>query len=163
MKKITMLAVMFFYSASSFCQTSAHNIFFELGGPGVAAINYDTRFSKKQDGIGARIGFGGFVIDKVGAIFIPAGLNYLIGNDNKHYFELGGGATFVSTFNNTPPDPYYSSQDNRTFKNTFGHLNFGYRVQPANGGFFFRAAINPIFGKGFFIPYYAGIAFGYAW
>jgi hypothetical protein len=59
----------------------------------------------------------------------------------------------VFTFDN------YNGGD--AFSTTFGHLNFGYRLQPKEGGFFFRAAINPVFGKDFFFPYYGGIGFGY--
>ena len=159
MKKIIFLLLLFFtFYHSSLAQHAAKAIYFELGGPGLAAINYDTRFSKKEDGLGGRIGFGGFSVDNTGAIFVPAGLNYLIGKDGKHYFELGAGVTFVNTFDNN--DDFFDDNDG-TFQNTFGHLNFGYRLQPKEGGFFFRAAINPVFGKGFFIPYLPGVAFGY--
>jgi hypothetical protein len=136
-------------------QAQAKAVFFELGGPGLASFNYDMRFTKSENGIGGRIGFGGFSIgtgvDRATAIFVPLGINYLLGKDEKHYFELGGGATIVST----------NDGSGGTFGSTFGHINFGYRLQPKDGGFFFRAAINPVFGKGFFIPYYAGLGFGY--
>jgi hypothetical protein len=116
------------------------------------------RFTKSEGGIGGRIGFGGFSIgsegDRTTAIFIPLGINYLLGKDEKHYFELGGGVTPVIV-----NDTYSGTSDD--FRSTFGHLNIGYRVQPKEGGFFFRAAINPVFGKGFFWPYYGGVAFGY--
>ena len=152
MKKTVLLLVVAFFMNTAFSQ-SAKAVYFELGGPGLASFNFDTRFSKKEDGIGARIGFGGFNIDGVGAVFVPVGVNYLIGKDGKNYFELGGGVTPVISFdNNTSSD---------VFTTTFGHLNFGYRLQPKEGGFFFRAAINPIFGKGFFWPYYGGVGFGY--
>lgn len=164
MKKILFLALFACIAATGFAQQAAKAMFFELGGPGLASFNYDTRFTKKEDGIGGRIGFGGFKLgssgtDNVGAIFVPAALNYLIGKDGRHYFELGAGATFVATFTNY--DDPYDNHDDGNFESTFGHLNFGYRLQPADGGFFFRAAINPVFGKGFFIPYYGGVSFGY--
>lgn len=132
-------------------QTSAKAIYFELAGPGLASINYDMRFAKKEDGLGFRVGVGGLKIEDEGALFIPIGLNYLLGKDKKNYFEIGGGVTLVNT----------SSDGESNFTGTFGHLNFGYRFQPKDGGFFFRAAMNPIFGDGFFVPYYGGIAFGY--
>jgi len=152
MKKILLLVVLASALDTAFSQ-SAQAAYFELGGPGLASFNFDTRFSKREDGFGGRIGFGGFSIGGAGAVFIPIGLNYLIGKDGKNYFELGGGVTPVLGFNNT------SGSD--AFSTTFGHLNFGYRMQPKDGGFFFRAAINPVFGKGFFWPYYGGVAFGY--
>jgi hypothetical protein len=153
MKKFLLLVVLAFGMNTAFSQ-SAKAMYFELGGPGLASFNYDTRFSNREDGIGGRIGFGGFAIDQAGVIFIPAGLNYIIGKDGRNYFELGAGVTPVIAFEDF-------SDDGGAFSTTFGHLNFGYRLQPKQGGFFFRVAINPVFGKGFFWPYYGGIGFGY--
>lgn len=132
--------------------TAAKSVFFEIGGPGLASVNYDMRFNKKEDGLGFRVGVGGLGIDGETIMFFPVGLNYLLGKDGKNYFEIGGGATLVSA---------KSSSSDDAFTSTFGHLNFGYRLQPKNGGFTFRAAINPVFGNGFFFPYYAGVSFGY--
>ena len=83
-------------------------------------------------------------------VFLPIGLNYLLGKDGRHYFEIGAGAT-----------PVFGNDGDGTFSNTFGHLLFGYRLQPIGGGFTFRAFLCPIFGDGDFIPYYVGISFGY--
>lgn len=139
-----------------FIASQAQTMFFELGGPGLASINFDTRFNKSDAGLGGRVGVGGFSVgtsgDRVGIVFIPIAANYLIGKDGKNYFEVGGGIT-----------PVIASASNAdgNFTSTFGHVSFGYRMQPAEGGFTFRAFINPVFGSGFFIPYYAGISFGY--
>ncbi len=130
---------------------TAQSFYFELGGPGIASFNFDTRFSGRQDGIGARIGVGGYSIDGDGAVFVPIGINYLLGGESRHYFEIGGGATPV----------FGTSDGDGTFSELFGHLIFGYRLQPINNGFTFRAFICPIFGNGNFIPYYAGLSFGY--
>jgi hypothetical protein len=130
----------------------AKSVYFELGGPGLASVNFDTRFTKSESGIGGRIGVGGFSIDDESVVFIPIGLNYLLGKDNKNYFEVGAGVTPIIT---------NIEVDGNNFTSTFGHLLFGYRMQPANGGFTFRAFINPVFGKGFFLPYYGGVSFGY--
>ncbi len=137
-------------------QTAAKSAYVELLGPGIASVNYDTRFSKTEDGLGGRIGIGGYSSDGFGIFTLPVGLNYLIGKDKKNYFELGAGLTYVRT----KGDFLWGNSDEEK-NSTFGHLSFGYRLQPANGGFLFRAAIVPIFGKGYFVPYYAGIAFGY--
>ena len=146
------------FVVTSNAQAPAKAVFFEIGGPGVASINYDMRFTKSESGIGGRVGFGGFSIgsggDRTTVLFIPLGINYLLGKDERHYFEVGGGVTPVIV-----NDTYSGTSDN--FRSTFGHLNIGYRLQPKEGGFFFRAAINPVFGKGFFWPYYGGVAFGY--
>ena len=113
--------------------------------------------------LGFRVGVGGYTLtdnygdgysDKNTALFIPLGLNYLLGKDGKNYFETGAGVTIVSISNS-----YNNGSDQ--FSTTFGHLYFGYRLQPKKGGFLFRAGIVPIFNKYGFIPYYAGISFGY--
>ena len=128
-------------------------VFFELGGPGLASFNLDTRFTGRNDGIGGRIGVGGFSIDDEGAVFVPIGLNYLVGKETKHFFEVGAGFTYVN---------YTSDVDNDgLFETSFGHLSFGYRLQPKTNGFSFRAAITPIFNRHGFLPYYGGVSFGY--
>ncbi|GAA4755623.1 hypothetical protein [Flavisolibacter ginsenosidimutans] len=144
------LFLAFFFFISVFCHAQAKSVYFELGGPGLASINFDSRFSKGEAGLGGRVGIGGFSVDGDGVVFIPIGLNYIVGKDQRNYFEMGAGVT-----------PVIGTGDAGDFSSTFGHLLFGYRMQPANGGFTFRAFINPVFGKGFFIPYYGGLSFGY--
>ena len=149
-KALIIVLVSLFFKVS----VNAQSIFFELGGPGLASFNYDMRFGPKQDGFGGRVGIGGFTIAHEGVIFIPIGLNYLIGKDGKNYFEIGGGVT-----------PLIASggftSNGKNFTTTFGHALFGYRMQPPNGGFVFRAFVSPVFGSGFFVPYWAGVSFGY--
>lgn len=152
MKKFLISGVIALIATSSFGQ--ATNIHFELGGPGLASFNVDSRFSKKDDGIGGRIGVGGFAIDGASIVFVPIQVNYLLGKDNRNYFEVGGGVTPVFVSGDF-------TDDGQTFRSTFGHVTFGYRMQPQGGGFTFRAFISPIFGDGFFIPYYGGLSFGY--
>jgi hypothetical protein len=156
---------------SSNAQTAAKSAYVELGGPGLASINYEMRLMKKEDGIGIRVGVGGFSIrseysngyststEKTSVLFLPLELNYLLGKDQKNYFEVGAGFTFLSARSKFSEQGY--SDENDTFNSDFGHLYFGYRRQPKDGGFLFRAGICPVFGKGFFIPYYAGVSFGY--
>jgi hypothetical protein len=163
MRKIFILTTLCFcISFLSKAQTAAKSIYAELGGPGLISFNFDTRFTKKEDGIGGRIGFGGFSFrdffddGKTTVIFVPIGLNYLMGKDHKNYFELGAGVTPVfSSYTGS------NSADDETFTSTFGHLLFGYRLQPANGGFTFRGFISPVFSKDGFLPYYGGISLGY--
>lgn len=161
MKYILVLLLAIVTANKTIAQKNAKAIFFEIGGPGLASVNYDMRLKGKEDGLGFRVGIGGFSLsdgnynDKTTAIFIPLGLNYLLGKDGKNYFEMGGGVTIVSVSNT------YNSSGNETFSTSFGHLNFGYRLQPKNGGFLFRAGIVPIFSSNGFIPYYAGVSFGY--
>jgi hypothetical protein len=154
MRKILTIALV---SLLSLSKAKSQTVFAELGGPGLASINFDTRFSKSPDGFGGRIGVGGFTVndnsgDKAGVVFIPIGLNYLIGKDEKNYFEIGAGVTPVLGTGDL------SGSD---FGATFGHVIIGYRMQPKIGGFTFRAFVCPIFGNGVFIPYYGGVSFGY--
>ena len=160
MKKISfIIMITLLLNAVSFGQNPAKIIYAELGGPGIASINYDMRIMKKQDGLGFRVGVGGFSYsdnfsgDHISLLTVPVGLNYLLGKDGKNFFELGAGFTYLHT-----NDPTGSGN---AFNGSFGILTLGYRLAPARGGFVFKAAITPIFGNGFFIPYYAGVGFGY--
>jgi hypothetical protein len=132
---------------SNISNSNAKNVFFEIGGPGLASLNYDMRFNKTGEGLGFRAGIGGFP----GVLTLPLGLNYIASKDNKHFFEFGAGYTVLSV----------KEQGSDMFSNSFGHTTIGYRLQPKDGGFTFRATLNPLFvGDGFF-PFYAGIGFGW--
>jgi hypothetical protein len=142
----------------TYAQTAAKAAYAEIGGPGLASANFDIRFAKQEDGFGGRIGVGGFSIgnsgDRVGIVTVPVGLNYLIGKDKKNYFELGAGFTYVHA-------KATANSKSGNFHSSFGNITLGYRLAPAKGGFFFKAEITPVFGDGFFIPYFAGLGFGY--
>lgn len=152
-------AVCIAIAVSTKAQGPAKAVYFELGGPGVASLNYDMRFSKSESGLGGRAGIGGFSLgrsdNRFTAIFIPIEVNYIKSKNGRNYFELGGGITPVII------NESISSTENERLRSTFGHLTIGYRLQPAEGGFFFRAAVTPIFNKNFFWPYYGGISLGY--
>ncbi|MCW3109486.1 MAG: hypothetical protein JWQ09_3992 [Segetibacter sp.] len=150
-KTFAIICFIFAVTTGAKSQSGAKSMYFELGGPGLASINYDMRFQNTEGGLGFRVGFGGFSVEDASVLFIPVGVNYLLGKDGKNYFEIGGGVTAVSA----------KGDADGTFGTSFGHLNFGYRLQPAKGGFLFRAGIVPIFNSEGFIPYYAGISFGY--
>ena len=162
MKKIIvllLLCVCFSFVNVTYAQTAAKAAYAEIGGPGLASVNFDTRFAKKEDGFGGRIGIGGFSVgdgvgDHVGIVTIPVGLNYLVGKDHKNYFELGVGFTYVG-------GKASAGDGSANFNSSFGNITLGYRLAPERGGFFFKAEITPVFGDGFFIPYFAGIGFGY--
>ena len=159
MKKIkNLLFIPLFFCYQSQAQ-NAQSVYAEIGGPGLASANFDMRFSQKNDGLGGRLGVGGFsVSDGFGghtSVFtIPVGLNYLLGKDGKNYFEIGAGFTYIG--GNSKGD-----YDSESFSSSFGNLTLGYRLAPAAGGFMFKAQITPVFGRGFFIPYWAGLGFGY--
>jgi hypothetical protein len=152
MKKFFSLIALTFCISFAAKSQAAKSVYAEIGGPGLASLNFDTRF-KGEKGIGVRAGIGGFSVEGGSILLFPVGFNYLIGKDDKNYFELGAGATIVSASNEVTGDQPYTG--------SFGHLTIGYRLQPKNGGFTFRAAITPIFGQGTFWPYWGGVSFGY--
>jgi hypothetical protein len=134
----------------------AQNVFVELGGPGLLlSANYDTRFVNRHDGIGGRIGAGYVSISDNSLLTIPVQLNYLLGKNNR-YFEIGIGATFV---NSKGDENDFLSLDDA--KGTIGTMTFGYRYQPEDGGFHFKASLNPIFNSSTFFPFFGGIGVGY--
>lgn len=151
MKRLSLISILIL-AFCSHVNGQAKSIYFELGGAGLASFNFDTRFMKQENGLGARIGFGGFSIEGSGAAFLPVTLNYLLGKETRNYFELGVGITPLLTSVNG---------SGTNFTGSFGHLNFGYRFQPLKSGFLFRATITPVFGSWGFIPYWAGVSFGY--
>ena len=167
MKKILLLSIITtLVFNNSYAQKNAIAAYVELGGAGIASANFDMRIQKKEDGLGFRVGIGALSVrsdfgsnsDKTTLTTIPLELNYLVGKDQRNYFEMGVGATIISI--NDRSTGYYGTSNDK-FRSTFGHLYFGYRLQPKNGGFLFRAGLTPVFGNGFFIPYWAGVSFGY--
>ena len=126
------------------------NVFVELGGQGlVFTANYDTRFSNKRNGIGARIGIGAIGAEGGSIVTIPIALNYLLGNENK-FFEMSVGATYLK-----------GELLDETGSTIIGTMSFMYRLQPEKSGFSYRVGFTPIFNENFFIPYYFGLSLGY--
>jgi hypothetical protein len=133
----------------------AEDIFFEIFGPGLTiSANYDTRFSKKRDGLGMRIGVGYDGSNSPGVVMLPVQVNYLIGK-NTRYLEIGVGLTLLSANDDGLP---FNSKG--TSGLTIGTMTFGYRYQPVNSGFTFRVSLNELFDNANFVPY-AGVSFGY--
>ncbi len=145
------------FAQNSAVTTRAQNAFVELGGPGLLlSANYDTRFGQRRDGIGGRAGLGYLSIDDNSILTVPLQVNYLLGKKGK-FFEIGLGATIISTSGKGNED--FFSLDDAT--GAIGTMAFGYRYQPEDGGFNFRAAVTPIFNSTGFMPFFGGISFGY--
>jgi hypothetical protein len=154
MKKIVLvglLVAVIHLSSSAQNNANAKSIFFELGGPGLASVNYDMRFNNSGQGLGFRAGVGGFPSYGMNLLLVPIGINYLASKDNKNFFEFGAGFTAASA----------SESGTGIFSGSFGHLCLGYRLQPKEGGFTFRANLDPIIVNEGFFPFYAGIGFGW--
>ena len=169
MKKLSLVCsflFMAFCSAKVAAQDAAgqraQNIFIELGGQGLTlTANYDSRFTNKRDGIGGRIGIGHISTDGNSVTTIPMSLNYLLGKERR-YFEIGLGATYATaTVDGSFFDFGGNDNGDESGNTLIGTMSFAYRLQPVDSGFSFRAGITPIFGNGFFIPYYGGLSLGY--
>jgi hypothetical protein len=133
-----------------------HAVYLEVGGQGILyTVNYDYRFTKFFAG---RVGFTHFTIP---AFFIsdltitgfPLMGEFLIGGVD-HFFEIGLGV--MPTIGETSFG-FFSS----TKSGLIGTANIGYRYQPADGGFLFRASI-PVFVTGKGARVWGGVSFGYA-
>lgn len=135
----------------------AQSFYFELLGPGITySFNYDTRFQNTLNGLGGRAGVGYIAIDGNTVFSTPLMLNYLLGKEGR-YFEMGLGATYISFTGDSDENDVLFVDESQVF----GTMVFGYRRQPVDGGFMFRAGISPIFGQGNFVPYYGYLSLGY--
>jgi hypothetical protein len=153
--------------------TPRQNVYVELGGNGVAFnAMYESRFRKAADGAGLKVGLGGFTSSYEKVFTLPVGVNWLLTKDNKHFFEMGFGATFLhyeDTYDWGWPggtyDPYPVDVAGLTIdaKNSvFGHLTLGYRRQPSTGGIMWGVAVTPQFNENGFWPVWFGLKFGYS-
>ncbi|AWW33240.1 hypothetical protein DN752_18380 [Echinicola strongylocentroti] len=154
-------------------------VYVELGGAGlVYSFNYDFRFDKSNmNSWGMRVGAGGYSVTDQSLLTIPVQINRLYGN-GRHFFELGGGATFVyyrdrwedyqgyyngrSYYHTTVDENYYWILETGDTPALMGTLNFGYRKVPEDGGFLFGVNLVPAFNQNGFWPLWAGVRFGYA-
>jgi hypothetical protein len=135
---------------------SRHAVYLECGGQGVLySVNYDYRFTKFFAG---RVGFTHFTIP---SFFIadltltgfPVMGEFLLGGVD-HFFEIGLGV--IPVIGETSFSVFSSSKSG-----VIGTAHIGYRYQPADGGFLFRASIPAFFtDKGGKI--WGGVSFGYA-
>lgn len=149
------------------------NIYVELGGNGIAFnAMYESRFKKTTDGAGFKAGLGGFTSNYEKVFTVPLGMNWLLTKDNKHFFELGFGATFLHYEDSYDwgwiggsPNPYPVDVAGLTIdkmNSVFGHLTLGYRRQPSAGGIMWGVAVTPQFNQNGFWPLWFGFKFGYS-
>ncbi len=150
------------------------NIFVELGGNGIAFnAMYESRLRRSSDGMGFKVGLGGFTGTYTKVFTLPVGVNWLLSKDNKHFFEMGFGTTFLhyedtyidtwpggTTTSPYPVDVVGLSVDQKN--SVFGHLTLGYRRQPSAGGIMWGIAVTPHFNENGFWPVWFGIKFGYS-
>jgi hypothetical protein len=139
----------------------ARAFYAELGGAGgLLSFNYDTRLTKSYKGVGIRAGFG-LIFDAYNLGYtIPVALNYLLG-DKAHFFELAAGTSFHH-FKINNQDSWFGFPKTN-FLAPFAWI--GYRYQPVERKFVFRAGFTHLFGER--MPEYArlpypALSFGYS-
>ncbi|MBS9523044.1 hypothetical protein KI659_03350 [Litoribacter alkaliphilus] len=166
MKKLLFSAVILFFVAN-ICKAQApersksQGVFVEVLGNGLLySVNYDTRFSQSMNGFGGRAGIGYIAIEGVRLTTVPLLVNYLFGHE-KHFFEVGIGATIVAGSAETDNGFGPVGERDRA-SGAFGTMSIGYRLEPTDGGFLFRAGITPVFDSTVFWPLWPQLSFGYA-
>jgi hypothetical protein len=135
-------------------ERSAKNAIYAEGlGAGIYySINYERAFGD----FSGRLGFGyvslgadvssGTSSASASASFIsvPITVSYLGIGSKTHMFELGAGATIMSLGAGASGFGTNSSSASATL--VLGDVITGYRLQPADGGFFLRAGLNTLVG-----------------
>ena len=132
----------FFHQKPVFCQLPKSNgfakntFYLELASKGsIYSINFDRIFLKRvKKAYSYRIGFS---IEK-NSISFPLGINMITGK-KSHHAEFG--LTFIPFINHYKT---FLTGDNVSDKYLYIIASVGYRFQPQNGGFFFKAGISPL-------------------
>ncbi len=176
MKKFLIVAFVISFTASTYCQTKfsskVFQIQFEVLGPGIfSSLNLDTRITRKENGIGYRIGIGitplGFLKHpcNTGSLnAFPLALNYLIGK-SKNLVEVAGGGvllfmsgTKVYCIDSTNMKKSFFSEETTNY----WFMLLGYRRQPVRKkGFTYRVFVSPLFQKDFAAKFWGGASVGY--
>lgn len=139
---------------------TTNSFYLELGGQGfLYTFNYDLRLDRSHvDGLGFRMGMGGIAVNDFSFFTLPLAVNELLGKNGK-YFEASAGPTFVFG------SDYLFRDENPANFYLIGSIYVGYRSQPSDGGFVFRAGIPMNFGRiagqTFVLPYPPGVSFGF--
>ena len=163
MKTILLLLILFLFGLSAHSQNNSlrsQAVFMEIKGSGVnLTINYDSRFVKKSNGFGGRVGVGFFGDRWQKAFNLPVEINYLIGN-RFHFLELGTGIVWgnydeISDDQKGFADAYLTPLDGFGF-----NLNIGYRYQKPER-IMFKLNFTPLFTTSK-IYHLAGISCGYS-
>ncbi len=95
MKKLFMIFVLALASYQMTSAQSAQSVYFELGGPGLHPSTMIPVLPVGKTVLEGVSASGAYTVDGEGIVFVPVGINYLLGKDSRHYFEVGGGATPV--------------------------------------------------------------------
>jgi hypothetical protein len=170
MKKILLSAIACLSFVTTIHAQANKSVFLELGGNGgFLSVNFDSRFSKTEKGLGYRAGVGfipalntgnaDFFFPSTPSILtVPFGINHLAGKA-PNYFESGFGITYAYTSGDISSDFWgYSVDVSGSIWNFVPSI--GYRYANTGKGFQFRACISPIINKGDAM-FWAGVSAGY--
>ena len=173
MKKFLTVILLILFSSKIFSQANkTHRSFqiqFEALGPGsLFSFNIDSRFSKKGNGLGYRIGIGGSPLGIFGEtcntgaqISLPLGLNYLVGK-KVNLLEFGAGASFTVIAGTKVYCPDLKETFFGDGTESYGYLLAGYRFQPKEKNrLTYRVFISPLFQNNFPIKFWGGASVGY--
>lgn len=122
------------------------SFFVELGGNALYySINYDRRFAKKYS---FRGGVSVVPHSFSTTVSVPVMVNYLAGRD-KNFFEIGLGVSLMINL----------SEGSEVVPTA----TIGYRYQPVDKRFLFRAGFTPFFQSIYYAPFlpWLGVSFGY--
>ena len=140
------------------------SVFLEVGGNGgLLSVNFDSRLSNGENGVGYRAGLGfipanyDLFTSRPTIWTIPVGLNCLIGS-HRHYLETGLGLTYYF-FRGTTSDVWGIHENNK------GHgalliPSVGYRIAPPNKGLQGRLFMSPLISTAGVVLYW-GFSLGY--
>ena len=144
-------------------RTARNTLYFELLGAGVIySINYERFFNNDLNGrvgmmyLSANSSDNSGSSASAGLLIVPLTVSYMGFRKGPHGFELGAGIdiAYASASASSGGSTSFDSGSN-----ILGTAIMGYRYAPLDGGFNFRAAFTPLFGKGGFLPWF-GIAVG---
>ena len=145
-------------SQTIYTDRAPQTVYVELYGKGlIYSANYDRRFKNQIGGAGFSTGLGVFKVSDFTVVTIPIAYNYLVGGKKGKFFETGIGMTYLNAKSTNAIESDNPSKGTTVLTN----LTFGYRNQPLNGGFCFRAGLNLIAGGGYFGPF-PYISLGYS-
>lgn len=142
-------------------EPAKHAVYLEgLGNAGLYSVNYDRRFTPSlslRGGISVVGATDQQTGQEVSLLIVPVTLNYLAGGPN-HSLEMGVGPLFAAG----SVDDLETTSDSEISSGLAGVTStFGYRYQPARGGFVFRAGLIPFYSANEF-QLWAGISVGLA-
>jgi hypothetical protein len=163
MRKIVFLGLRILMASALMAQKSK-SVFLEVGGNGgLLSVNFDSRLTNSEKGLGYRAGFGmippffRFFVSRPTIWTVPVGLNYLVGG-SSHYLETGVGATYY--FFNGTVSSVWGISDNAKGNGVVFIPNVGYRYAPDGKSIQARAFICPLINSSGAI-FYWGFSGGY--